>query len=81
VIAIFPNLMFAVLFFQHTGAQQTQKVIRSFYLGEALKWLLTIGLFTIALQWSKLRALPMLLAFLVLHVVYWVIPFISKKPS
>ncbi|MGL6122107.1 MAG: ATP synthase subunit I [Shewanella sp.] len=52
-IAALPNFVFATLAFSHMGASSSGKVVKSFFLGEAVKLLLTIVLF--ALVFSLLQ--------------------------
>jgi len=48
-----PNVIFAVLAFRHAGAQNAQNIVRSFYLGEALKILMTAGLLVCVFIWVE----------------------------
>ncbi|MGL4838594.1 MAG: ATP synthase subunit I [Shewanella sp.] len=44
-IAVLPNFVFATLAFSHMGASLSGKIVKSFFLGEAVKLLLTVVLF------------------------------------
>lgn len=48
---VLPNALFARLAFRHAGARQAQQIVRSFYLGEALKLVLTAGLLVCVFVW------------------------------
>jgi len=48
-----PNVIFAGLAFRHAGAQNAQNIVRSFYLGEALKILMTAGLLVCVFIWVE----------------------------
>ncbi len=50
---VMPNALFALLAFRHAGARQAQRIVRSFYLGEALKLLLTAGLLVCVFVWVQ----------------------------
>lgn len=50
---IVPNAVFAALAFRHAGARQAQRIVRSFYLGEALKLFLTAGLLICVFVWVE----------------------------
>lgn len=73
IIAIFPNLLFALIYFRYSGAMAAKKVVQSFYLGEILKLLTTLILFTVVFQWSKLKALPLFVVYIVTLMTYWLI--------
>jgi ATP synthase protein I len=47
-IYVVPNLIFSYLAFAFSGARQAKNVVMAFYLGEVVKLVLTIVLFTIA---------------------------------
>lgn len=48
-----PNVIFAGLAFRHAGALNAQNIVRSFYLGEALKILMTAGLLVCVFIWVE----------------------------
>jgi len=79
MIAIIPGLFFIRLFFKYQGAQQAKKIVTHFYLGEGLKLFLSLLLFTLAFQWSKLCPVPLLFAFIATNGVYWLIPWLSNE--
>ena len=41
LVVVVPNLYFATKVFATTGASNAKKVMRAFYLGEVMKWILT----------------------------------------
>ncbi len=73
IIAIFPNIMFALIYFRYSGALAAKKVVQSFYLGEILKLLTTLILFTVVFQWSKLKALPLFVVYIATLMTYWLV--------
>lgn len=78
-IGVIPGIFFMLLFFKRTYARATRKVVNAFYLGEALKWLITIGLFTVAFQWGKLKPLPLFVTFIATQMAYWLVPLIYEQ--
>lgn len=53
------------------GATDAPRALRSFYLGEALKLLLVIGLFVVVLRVPRVVPLAMFAAFVATFIVYW----------
>ncbi|WP_220768887.1 MULTISPECIES: ATP synthase subunit I [unclassified Shewanella] len=78
-IAVFPNFVFATLAFSHSGAQASGKVVRSFFLGEAVKLLLTIVLFSLAFGLMKASFMPLFICYLLVLVVPWTVPLYFKQ--
>lgn len=78
-IAFFPMFLFGCFFLktptrrasEDVGRSLAQRVLQAFYLAECFKWVLTVLLFCLALQWKDLQALPLLLSFIVTQSVYW----------
>ena len=58
-IAVLPNFVFATLAFSHSGATSSGKVVKSFFLGEAIKLLLTIVLFALVFGTLKVLFAPL----------------------
>ena len=50
---VLPNVLFTALAFRHAGARNAQNIVRSFYLGEALKIFLTAGLLICVFIWVE----------------------------
>lgn len=44
-VAMLPHGIFSVVVFRHRGARNAKAIARSFFLGEGLKLLMTVGLF------------------------------------
>ena len=78
-IAVLPNFVFATLAFSHAGAQASGKVVRSFFLGEAVKLLLTIVLFSLAFGLMKSSFMPLFVSYLLVLVVPWTAPLYFKQ--
>lgn len=47
LVAILPELVFAVILFRHRGARAARKIVNSFYLGEGVKIVFSVGLFAL----------------------------------
>jgi ATP synthase protein I len=74
LIAIVPNAYFARWAFRYTGAQAVVEVARSFYRGEAGKFLLTALLFAAVFALVKpLNAVIVFLAYIVLIALNWML--------
>lgn len=77
---IVPNAVFAALAFRHAGARQAQQIVRSFYLGEALKLILTAGLLVCVFIWVEpLVAWAVFIGFLVSQLACGVAATRMKK--
>lgn len=71
-----PNLVFAHILFKVHGAQAAHQIASRFYKGEAVKLLLTFGLFTLIL--TRYREFPLCLfaGFMVAQLMFWFAPLI-----
>ncbi|MGL4613891.1 MAG: ATP synthase subunit I [Shewanella sp.] len=58
-IAVLPNFVFATLAFSHMGASSSGKIVNSFFLGEAVKLLLTIVLFALVFSMLQVAFAPL----------------------
>ena len=79
LIAVLPNFVFVTLAFSHSGASQTDKVLKSFYWGEAVKLLLTIALFSIAFSQFNAAFMPIFVGYLLCLMVHWTAPLYFKQ--
>lgn len=82
-IAWLPNLYFARKAFRFSGARAAREILRSFYAGEAGKFVLTAVLFALVFAGVKPVDAPALFgAFIVTQMVSWFSPLLIKaKPS
>ena len=71
LIAWLPNVYFSIRFGMRKDRRTAREVVRSFYLGEAVKLLMTAGLFALAFQWQGLKPLPLFGGFLSTLMVSW----------
>ncbi len=75
-ISIIVTLYFAAQVFSKANGYSANKIARSFYLGEAIKIVLTIILFSVAILWLNVSFLPLFLTYAATLMAYWlVLPF------
>ena len=74
-------MAFAVLRHRPGTVTPAVQVMGRFVLGWIIKVMLTIGLLVVAFGNPALRPLPVLLAFVVVNVVYWVAAFKTSSPG
>ncbi|MGB0893841.1 MAG: ATP synthase subunit I [Parashewanella sp.] len=79
LIAVLPNFVFVTLAFSHSGASQADKVLKSFYWGEAIKMLLTIALFSLVFSQFKFGFMPVFLGYVLTLMVHWTAPLYFKQ--
>ena len=65
LVCILPNAYFASRVFRHEGARAARKILRSFYIGEAVKLLLTALFFGVALVVLNVQPLALFGGYLV----------------
>ncbi len=74
VIAVLPNFVFATLAFSYVGASSSGKIVKSFFLGEAIKLLLTMVLFALAFGMLKVNFTPLF----VCYAISLAVPFTAS---
>lgn len=57
LVAIIPTALFARKLFRYQGARAARQIVKGFYVGEALKIVTTIGLFTFVFMSFKIAPL------------------------
>ena len=78
LICLVPNCYFAYRAFKFRGARAARDIVRSFYVGEAGKLMLTAILFAIVFSSVKpLNALALFLGFGAIQLVNWLVPILS----
>ena len=79
-VCVLTNLYFAWLMFRHMGSQAAKEVVRSFYKAEAMKFGLTVVLFTlIFILVRPLNPISFFLTYAVVQFVHWLAPFVMKR--
>lgn len=74
LISIGPNVYFARWAFRFSGAQASSSVARSFYIGEAGKFFLTVVMFAAVFAWVKPLNIPILfLTYIVMMALNWIL--------
>ncbi|WP_163936382.1 ATP synthase subunit I [Paraferrimonas sp. SM1919] len=79
MIAVLPNLVFATFAFAHSGASKADKVVKSFYRGEALKLVTTVLLFSLVFANVKVGFMPTFVCYTLALIVHWIAPVFFKK--
>jgi ATP synthase protein I len=81
-IAWLPNLYFARKAFRYSGARAARDILKSFYAGEAGKFVLTAALFALVFAGVKpLDARSVFVVFILTQMVSWFAPLLIKaKP-
>lgn len=80
-IAILPEFFFMMIYFRRKYAFVAKKVVTAFFVGEIVKWLVTIGMFTVSFHWVKLKPLPMLMTFIATQLAFRLVPLIYEQYS
>ncbi|HIG92323.1 MAG: F0F1 ATP synthase assembly protein I [Methylococcales bacterium] len=70
VVAIIPNLYFALKVSSSTG-QDAKKVVRTFYVGESAKLILTAVMFFLVFQWPEIEIMPLMVGYIAALTVFW----------
>lgn len=68
--AFLPNLYFATRISGAVG-QEAREILRSFYIGESVKLLLTVGLFILIFQIPSIKILPLMVGYVSALSVFW----------
>lgn len=78
VVAIVPNIVFAIKAFKYAGAQSSKKVMESFFQGEKLKLGLTALLLALAFKFLVILPVPLFAGFCLVVAVPLLTPFLFK---
>ncbi len=79
VVAIIPNIVFALKAFKYAGAKSSKLVVESFFGGVKLKMVLTALLFALAFNFFVLLPVPFFAMFCLIMVLPLLTPFIYKQ--
>lgn len=77
-IAFLPNAYFAVQFGHFDNTRTANQIVRSFYLGETIKLILTAILFLFAFQLPGILFMPLFVGFASVLVVFWFALLVRK---
>jgi len=78
VVAIIPNIVFALKAFKYAGAKSSKLVVESFFSGVKLKMVLTALLFALAFKFLVLLPIPFFVMFSLVMVLPLLTPFFFK---
>lgn len=80
LIAWLPNCWFAWRAFRYRGARAARRIVRSFYVGQAGKMLMTAGLFALAfIHLDPLWPLALFAGFAAVQAVSWIVPIVVSR--
>ena len=79
LIAWVPSVLLYRLLFKYFGAQYAQEFIRAFYLGQFLKFLLTVTGFIVVFAWTNWQPLPVMFGFIGVQSVFWLALIPARK--
>lgn len=79
MVCIIPNGYFAWNVFRFNGAKAAKKIANSFYKGEAIKFFLTVVLFTLVFKWFDIAPLAFFMTYIMGCLVYWLSPLIFNN--
>lgn len=71
LLCIIPSQWFGARLFKHFGARAAKQIAAAFYTGEALKFLLTIGLFVVVFKWVQISAVAFFVSYIILQCSMW----------
>lgn len=79
-IGFLANALFYLQVFRYRGAQQVNRILKGFYRGGALKFLVVIISFTWAFKYLNLASPEVVvIGFLVVQSTYWLVPLLFDK--
>ena len=78
-VCLMPSMLFAITFFRHKGAQNIKRIMGAFYLGEAVKLILTGALFALVFINYKVNASAFFITFIAVQALYWCAPWLIVK--
>ncbi|WP_028389387.1 ATP synthase subunit I [Legionella fairfieldensis] len=76
MVVIVPSFFFARKLFHYQGARSARKIVRSFYLGEAQKFFLSIILFTLIFIKLKIAPFAFFFTYITVLMSHWLAPLI-----
>jgi ATP synthase protein I len=78
LVNVFPNVCFARLLFKEHGAQAAKQIVKNFYKGEAVKMMLTVGLFALTFKYLNVIPLVFFAGFILAQISLWFAQSIVK---
>lgn len=71
LIAFLPNVYFAAKFGFSDKTRTAKDIVRSFYIGESIKIIITAGLFILIFQLPNILFVPLFAGFVSVLMVFW----------
>ena len=78
-VCILPMLYFSRKLFKHRGARQANKIVKSFYVGEAIKIALSVALFALVFLTVVIDPVAFFTTFIVVQCMHWFAPWLFAK--
>jgi ATP synthase protein I len=78
-ICLITNFMFALFLFRHHGAQAVKQIVRGLYLGEVIKYSITVVMFWAAVVVLHLPFLPLITSYIVAQLAWYATLLIREK--
>ncbi len=76
MVAIIPSALFARKLFRYQGARAARQIVKSFYIGEAVKIASSVILFALVFILFKITPLAFFFTYIVVLMSYWFAPLI-----
>jgi len=76
MVAFLPALIFARNVFRYQGARSAKQIARSLYVGEGLKIIFSVVLFTLVFVFYKVAPLTFFLTYIAVVLSHWFAPLI-----
>lgn len=74
-----PNIYFALKAGRRSNDRPARDVVNDFYVGEALKLVLTAVLFAVAVQTPGIQVLPMIGGFMAVAAAFWLVLLLNDQ--
>ncbi|MDH5432812.1 MAG: ATP synthase subunit I [Gammaproteobacteria bacterium] len=72
LICVIPAILFALMAFKEGGAQKAKAVVRMFYAAEAIKFILTIGLFILSFKLMSVNPAMVMAGYVIALTANWI---------
>jgi ATP synthase protein I len=76
LVALLPAVLFAKKVFQYQGARAAKEIVKSVYLGECLKIIFSVVLFTLVFVFYKVAPLVFFITYIVVVLSHWLAPLL-----
>jgi ATP synthase protein I len=79
LVCVLANWIFAKKVFVHSGARKAKQILQGIYLGEVLKYVLSIMLFIISVKFLYIKGLPFFVNYIITQSAFWVSPWMFNS--